>query len=390
MAQIDGATSRFLDATRWMAALAVVVSHASALVIAPGSSWADEALRYLQNCGHLAVVIFFVVSGYLVGGLELLRAHKGRPFDPRRYAIQRFSRIYTVLLPALAMTALFDWLGRNAFNASALYTDPAMQRVGSLMYAIADRDDPATFIGNLLMLQTILVEPFGGNGPLWSLANEWWYYVDFGLFLVAISSTRRPLRLATLGAALMVLGILPLSISVWFAIWLVGVAAALLGQRWPGLRFAAAMPIMAAGFALALLGMRFDPLLATLPPVLQIAGRLAIDAVAAIAFALGLLSARNGQPRSGHLHTILASFSYTLYAVHFPALILLAAAAHDLLGLQFNRPLTPASLAAVAALSLAIWVFAGAMAHVTERRTPAVRNWLMRLVSGTPKPLDLR
>lgn len=379
MAQIDGATSRFLDATRWMAAVAVVVSHASALMIGPGSGWGDEVLRYLQNCGHLAVVIFFVVSGYLVGGLELLRVMDGRGFDPWRYAVQRFSRIYTVLVPALVLTAVFDGFGRRVFNASALYTDPSVQRVGSLMYAIAERDDAGTFLGNLLMLQTVVVEPFGGNGPLWSLANEWWYYVAFGLFLVAMCAGSRPGRVAALGGGLLLLGVLPVSISVWFAIWLLGVGAALVGRRWRGLAAGRAGLVMWVGFAAALLGMRFDPMLVVWPGPVQVAAKLGIDAVAGVAFAVGLLSARNGGVGGARLHAALAGFSYTLYAVHFPALVLFGAAAHDLLGLRFNQALGVGSLVAVGALSLAIWAFAWGFAQLTERRTPVVRGWLMRL-----------
>ena len=383
MAQIDGATSRFLDATRWMAALAVVVSHASALVIGPGDGVGDEVLRYLQNSGHLAVVIFFVVSGYLVGGLELLRVMNGRGFDPWRYAVQRFSRIYTVLVPALILTAVFDGVGRRAFDGSALYTDPSVQRVGSLMYAIAERDDFRTFLGNLLMLQTVVVEPFGGNGPLWSLANEWWYYVAFGLLLVALSAGTRVARVAALGGGAVLLGMLPVSISVWFGVWLLGVGAALVGRRWRGLAGGRAGWVMWAGFAVALLGMRFDPMLAVLPAPVQVVAKLGLDAVAGLAFAVGLLSARNGDVRGAGVHAALAGFSYTLYAVHFPALVLFGAAAHDLLGLGFNQPMGLGSLATVAGLSLLICAFAWGFSQVTERRTPIVRGWLMRLAPRT-------
>jgi hypothetical protein len=42
--------------------------------------------------------------------------------------------------------------------------------------------DPTThsliaFLGNFAFLQTICVPIFGTNGPMWSLANEFWYYI---------------------------------------------------------------------------------------------------------------------------------------------------------------------------------------------------------------------
>ena len=42
------------------------------------------------------------------------------------------------------------------------------------------------FIGNMFGLQTILVPSFGGNFPLWSLANETWYYILFPLLVLVL------------------------------------------------------------------------------------------------------------------------------------------------------------------------------------------------------------
>jgi hypothetical protein len=39
---------------------------------------------------------------------------------------------------------------------------------------------------NAFFLQTIAGPTFGSNGPLWSLAYEWWYYVLFPLVLAAL------------------------------------------------------------------------------------------------------------------------------------------------------------------------------------------------------------
>ena len=39
---------------------------------------------------------------------------------------------------------------------------------------------------NAFFLQTIVGPTFGSNGPLWSLAYEWWYYVLFPLALGAV------------------------------------------------------------------------------------------------------------------------------------------------------------------------------------------------------------
>jgi len=43
---------------------------------------------------------------------------------------------------------------------------------------------------NLGFVQTVSVPVYGTNGPLWSLANEFWYYVMFSLIAVAAIQRR--------------------------------------------------------------------------------------------------------------------------------------------------------------------------------------------------------
>jgi peptidoglycan/LPS O-acetylase OafA/YrhL len=253
---IDPSTSRFLDAARWMAALAVVVSHTCAISLVAERQFVDQGfgvvlLSTLEYAGHLAVVVFFVISGYLVGGRELWRVRTGGKFDLGRYAVQRFSRIYTVLVPALLLAAALDAIGQHWANGSLLYTQPASANIGSLMFAIAKRSDIWTFFGNLLMLQTLVVKPLGRDGPLWSLANEWWYYTLFALIMMSASPHRRLLlRAVTLAAAGMLLKVLPTQMALWFSIWLLGVGLAVVGPLVPGLGFRTALALHGGGLRL--------------------------------------------------------------------------------------------------------------------------------------------
>lgn len=384
---MDRSTSQFLDTARWLSAFTVVAAHVCALLLVDEVKVVQPAMGLrlffcLKNTGHVAVVIFFVVSGFLVGGRELLRTLDGEEFDFSRYAVQRFSRIYTVLVPALIVTAILDYSGQHYFNESQLYT--AGQGFGSLDYSIANRDDLATFAGNILMLQTITVEPFGGNGPLWSLANEWWYYVVFGLFLFSVSRNRTPLlRVTGLTTSLIVLSVLPSNISLWFTIWLLGVGLAVLDRFWSGAEFRHAIWLMFIGFAVSLYGMSWGPALAAgLPENVRRLTNLMVDGVAALAFAAPLLSAKNASFRiGGRMNQYLAGFSYTLYLVHFPALVFLSSFLHDVLGTGFGLPPNPASVALVVAFVAALCAYAWCFAYVTERHTPAVRNALTRILS---------
>jgi peptidoglycan/LPS O-acetylase OafA/YrhL len=81
----------------------------------------------------------------------------------------------------------------------------------------------------------------------------------------------------------------------------------------------------------------------------------------------------------------LAGFSYTLYVVHIPVLIFLRAA-----WLPYEPwPATPGYLALGVLLAAAVAVYAYGISRVTESRTGAVRDWLMRALKLRTRPADL-
>jgi peptidoglycan/LPS O-acetylase OafA/YrhL len=127
------------------------------------------------NCGSPAVFWFFVISGYLVGGSVIAEIAQTSSFDFRRYLINRMTRLYVVLLPALALGALLDSVRIATWGANA---HAGFENAASL--------SGVTLIGNIFYLQTIVVSTFGSNYPLWSLANEFWYYVTFPLLLAPL------------------------------------------------------------------------------------------------------------------------------------------------------------------------------------------------------------
>src|SRR5262245_22187219 len=101
---------RFLwfDLIRGVSALAVCASHLRGVVFQDFSSGGGaiwQPFYFVTGLGHQSVVVFFVLSGFFVGGSVL---KKGRDFEFEDYATARLTRLWTVLLPALAVTALVD------------------------------------------------------------------------------------------------------------------------------------------------------------------------------------------------------------------------------------------------------------------------------------------
>src|SRR5215210_909306 len=88
--------SAFLDLTRTLAALTVFLAHLSQ------PRFGGEALSVFTGQSHSAVIVFFVLSGFVI-----FRAAE-RDGTAREYILNRASRIYSVALPALALTSITD------------------------------------------------------------------------------------------------------------------------------------------------------------------------------------------------------------------------------------------------------------------------------------------
>lgn len=151
-----------LEAIRGLAAVYVVVHH----TFSDGLRIKGFNLTPLISFGQEAVILFFLLSGFVIQ-YAYLRS-KDKSF--KTYFFKRFLRIYIPLLCVFVA---------NYFIAAA-YTKPM---------------DWFTLAGNLLMLQDIsflkpnvICDPFLGNGPLWSLSYEWWFYMLFFLITTKIKT----------------------------------------------------------------------------------------------------------------------------------------------------------------------------------------------------------
>ena len=191
--------TNFIAMARWVAAFAVLVGHAGVIInisdimVGPHGPGV-YAWWFLAAFSHQAVLVFFVISGFLVGGPLLRDRARETPFL-HEYFVDRFSRIYIVMVPALLWTFAIDSVGRAAFPATGVYDAPFFASVFA----------PIQYLWTLLQQQHLWAAQAGTNGPLWSLACEMWYYITFPLLLLPLSRAySKPWRMGglALGAAL--------------------------------------------------------------------------------------------------------------------------------------------------------------------------------------------
>lgn len=361
--------SDLLDLSRWVAAFLVVIEHLRSLMYmdygaAIRVGMIGKVCYFITGFGRPAVMIFFVMSGFLVGGKVLERLAQGT-FSWQKYAVDRSSRLYAVYVMALLLGGALDHFGYFHLNRFGLYDESFPGRIPVVNFNVHENLSWPIFALNLGMCQTILGPVFGSNGPLWSLANEFWYYLAGPvLFLLFYSRVRHQLVLC-IGILVGLYWFLPASILVYFLVWLMGAVLYFMNSR-RYLPLWCSLLLFLACFSLARLQWLKVPYLA--------------DFLIGISFALLINSAADSARRiPWHiLNRRAADFSYSVYLCHFPFLVFVLSALYEAtgVGLRGQRTVLSSSLFLLILVMAYGWCYG--ISLVTERQTPRIREWLKR------------
>jgi peptidoglycan/LPS O-acetylase OafA/YrhL len=360
--------SLLLDVVRFSAALLVVMDHFTLPEFALG--YPDR-----QILGMIAVPVFFVLSGFVIRYVTRTRESRAN-----EYFVDRASRIYSVVLPAMAFTLVVSLvcfaLDRRRFlhDWSGVFTHPIARLVFNLL-----------FVSQAWGRNTI---PFL-NIPFWSLGYECIYYLLYG-FLFYCRGWRRLLP-CILIAALIGPQVMLLFPIWWLGCWLYDAYAALRGHR---IAKAAAAVFgiwltLSLGLALAGRSAFLDAQLRAfwwfvrLPNPLRLAGlseaRASLFAVAIgtltaiILFFLLLAVDPLTISRSNRYATAfrrVANGTFTIYLMHFPLLVLLL----------YVGVVRPEHWTGNAVAGLGLCVLLTAAAVPVDRFKLLLRNWLRALV----------
>jgi peptidoglycan/LPS O-acetylase OafA/YrhL len=313
-----------LDLLRGIAAFLVLSGHLRSYIFKnygelTQEGLLDKAFYFATGLGHQAVIIFFALSGFLVGGkaLDDILNHR---FSWSIYLMRRLTRLWIVVIPALILTLVLDNIGILLTNGIGYHGQ---------YYSIYDSGPNSssgvdhsflTFLGNLAFLQTIYVPTFGSNGPMWSLANEFWYYIIFPLaFWVGLARPPALARMATIGILLLLIMVLPMWLVEGGIIWVAGAAAAQCTRRE---EFATFLKYFIT--RISAMSLFFGALVLTQARLNEIGD---LELGIAVALTLPVLATL---PSPGGLYSRLArvssELSYTLYLTHFPLLTLIVLA----------------------------------------------------------------
>jgi peptidoglycan/LPS O-acetylase OafA/YrhL len=307
-------TSLYLDIIRFAAALTVFIEHLREHTkIGFGAFWGAHPFWFSHwyPFSQTAVTVFFVLSGYVIA--HVLATRERTPVD---YAVSRLARLYSVVLPALLLTAICNYLiGLRyplAFQASQSggATGVALSYLGTAVFV------------NRYWLWPDLDPP---NTPFWTLSFEAFFYLSIAILVFARGRGR-------------ILGILALiliagpSMVLLAPAWLLGYLAYHVSRRWStGAR--SAIPLWLVSLSLiplcSFIEFHFREHLTFLRTPDQAVGALVAAYAAATCFAVNVLAfnafSDQAEPFLAPIAAVirwLGSMTFALYLFHQPLLSL--------------------------------------------------------------------
>ena len=155
------------DLIRFLASSLVLFSHSFPLVLNARSEPLSLLSDGQYNGGRLAVIIFFILSGFLITS----------SWDARRnlqgFIFSRILRIFPALVVVLILSIVFSALITTADGSSFLKS--------SLIYFIKN---VTLYKGKFDIDGVFLNNPYGAaiNGSLWTLRHEFTCYLVIGAF----------------------------------------------------------------------------------------------------------------------------------------------------------------------------------------------------------------
>lgn len=347
--------SVYLDLVRFVAAFLVYLYHSN-------QRFLTESILPASDYGHSSVMVFFVLSGFVIAFVTATKEN-----TLASYSASRIARVFSVTIPAICLTLLLDAVGRSLY--SDIYSGYPY-----------DRFFPR-IVGSLTMLNEIWLVSITSfsNVPYWSICYEWWYYVTFAM--ISFFPLRIGIPLALVSALIIGPKLILLAPIWWLGVLLyrwrrlldisIGWSGVLLLMSVIGIvaYHVAGVSEAASSWLKSVLG---DDLHRSLTFSKFFVGDYLLGVLVFLNFAgMRNLLARHGQLllRVEKPVRFLANYTFTLYLLHQPLFLFWGAVVR-------GDPAGPWYWLAVTTLMLASVAIVG---HFTENRRKSIRDFLMAL-----------
>jgi peptidoglycan/LPS O-acetylase OafA/YrhL len=323
--------------------------------------WLGNGIQIGPNNGQDFVIVFFVLSGFVIAYVT----DKKKDASLKRYLFDRFTRLYSVVIPALILTYISDSIGQKVFSQD-LYNGLINENYLSIRYLL-----------NLSFFQeswTLSTRP-GTNGPFWSLAYEFWFYMAFGIWFYIKNIKFRSIFL------ILIMALTGYKIWILFPCWLLGVATYYMSKKqWLNQSIAFTTCLISMGILVAVLNQWASlPTWKIFPAgnaPLFYSSNFLHDYILAGILAIFIYSFTHLKFNKS-VPTILSNFikryansTFSLYLYHFPLLVLVASIIQ-----YFEIRISHAYQLWLVALSVLLIIYP--LSAATEKRLPDLRKLLM-------------
>ena len=295
----------YLDFLRSTSAFFVVVGHFRYLIFIKSSSLGASVVLLMTGFAHQSVIVFFVISGYLIGGKLLANNCNLITFNEFKssYLTNRIARIVPAYVAALFLTVLIDSFVKIISFDINLHGE--IERVRQSFTVLPSFFQITT---HAFLIQSIFNTSFGSNQPLWSISYEWIIYFLFPLILYN--------RYAGIFVAVL-LFCHNYNFLFYFLMWLVGAFASYFYQKSIEVKY----EFYNVFFITLIL------LLLVLSKYIENQNmgltQLVLDFLLAVAIAYSINTTGSKFPIAlNNFFRFFASFSFSLYLIHFPLMIL--------------------------------------------------------------------
>ena len=267
----------------------------------------------LSSLQHEAVIVFFVLSGFLVGGPVWERMQHST-FVFSRYFVDRITRIYLVYLPSLPLVFLIVMLGTYLFPDVRYFSERPLLPSG-----VNDEWSWQQVPCHLLNIQGAACTAWGNNPPLWSLGYEWILYFVAPLLFVISGKLSAVLKFIPALAVFVILYAV-MRIYIWpiyyVDCWFLGVLSSWVMHRYRVGWMIGGLGVLGLVISLPLSRLGYVPLMLT---------DYAVAISCMVVLASPAITSMRILPRISRWG---ADFSFSLYVLHLPLGLFIASCLH--------------------------------------------------------------
>jgi len=349
---ISGHYKRF-DVARGLAAIVVLLAHVIEIYVTRLTGHDRPFILLSEVLARHAVLVFFLLSGYLITVSILSNIRKNGRFDEVNYLISRITRIYPPLFGAILIT-LVAWALIHALGlpGAAHYGLPSDRFIAVDSFTVSAWD----CIRALLMQDGLLVT----NSSLWSL------YPEFHIYLLAMLGA---MAYCTHGAARYIwlcIGVLLFatwcylwaSFLFYALVWALGAVVALANSRTDQIRAATRLSAAAAVVSALVLtvwvvvAQNYDAFVVNRAPIWR---GFVVQGLCSVCYAHLLFSSKVLNRAMPEALATTGSFSYSLYLIHYPLLLMGLSFTQNWMADSVGRTLVVAIAAIPAMLFVSMW-----------------------------------